>query len=105
TPKRQVASAVASNALGAARCVFEVVLQICGQNLGRRPALREDDQRQVALQKLRRDPPGFTEVRPADAQLLVDDRRVHEHEEFLAARRAALLYQLERLTGEAFRQL
>ena len=36
---------------------------------------------------------------------MVDDRRVHEDEELLAARRAALVDQLERLLGEPLGQL
>ena len=36
---------------------------------------------------------------------MVDDRRIDEHEELLAARRAAPLDELERLLGEPLGQL
>ena len=45
------------------------------------------------------------EIRAADAELLVDDRRVDEDEELLAARRAALVDELERLLGQPLGQL
>ena len=45
------------------------------------------------------------QVRAADAELRVDDRRVDEEEELLAARRAALLDELERPAGQPFGQL
>ncbi len=44
-------------------------------------------------------------VRPADAELPVHDRRVDEEEELLAARRAALVDQLERPLGQPLGQL
>ena len=45
------------------------------------------------------------EIRAADAELMVDDRRVDEDEELLAARRAALVDELERLLGEPLGEL
>ena len=65
---RQIAAAIAANPLSFAGLAFEIILQICGQDLGRQPALREDDQLQVALQKLGRNAPRFAEVRAADAR-------------------------------------
>ena len=89
-PVRQVAAAVSADALGRARRALEVVLQVRREDFGRQPALREHDQLQVAFQELRRDAPRLAQIRPPDAELVVDDRRVDEHEELLAARRAAL---------------
>ena len=45
------------------------------------------------------------EVRAPDAELMVDDRRVDEDEELLAARRAAPVDELERLLGEPLGEL
>ena len=45
------------------------------------------------------------EIRPPDPELMVDDRRVDEDEELLAARRAASIDELERLLGQALGQL
>ena len=53
---RQIAAAIAADPLGHARRALEIVLQIRRQDLGREAALREDDQLQVALQELARDP-------------------------------------------------
>ena len=102
---RQIAAAVSANLLGRARRAVEVVLQIRRQDLGRQPALREHDQLQVPLQELRRDAPRLGQIRTADAELLVDDRRIDEEEELLAARRAALVDELERLLDQPLGQL
>ena len=87
---RQIAAAVAANLLRRARRRLEIVLEIRRQDLGRQPALREHDRLQLALQELGGDPPRLAKVRPPDAELRVHDRRVHEEEELLATRRAAL---------------
>ena len=101
---RQVAAAIAANPFGRAGRRLEVVLQIGRQDLGRQPALREDDQLQVALEEFRGDPARLAQVRAPDAELMVDDRRIDEDEELLAARRAALLDQLERTARSAARR-
>ena len=67
--------------------VLEILLEIRRQDLGRQPALREDDHLQVAAQELARDAPRFGEVRAADAELAIDDRRIDEDED--TSRRAA----------------
>src|SRR4029434_4643492 len=58
-----------------------------------------------ALHELRGDATRFRQVRPADTQLLVDDRWVHEQKELLATRCAALRHELERLLDERFGKL
>ena len=102
---RQVAAAIAADHVGRARRPVKRILQIRRQDLDREAALREEDQLQVVLEELERDAPRFREVRAADPELRVDDRRIDEQEELLAARRAALVDQLERPAGEPFRQL
>ena len=104
-PHRQIAAAIAANSLGRARHVLEVVLQVRRQDLRREAALGEHDQLEVPFQELGRDPARFAEIRAADAELMVDDRRVHEDEELLAARRAGLLHELERLLGQPLGEL
>ena len=104
-PVRQVAAAVPADHVRRARRALERILQIRRQDLDREAALREQDQLQVVPQELERDPAGLGEVRPPDAELRVDDRRVDEQEELLAARRAVLLDQLERTAGQPFGQL
>src|SRR2546430_11243084 len=47
----------------------------------------------------------YTTLFRSDAELVIDDRRVDEHEKLLAARRAALVDQLERLLRQPFGQL
>ena len=95
TTVRQVAAAISADDVRGTRRPVKGVLQIRRQDLDRETALGEDDQLQVVLEELERDPARFGEIRTADAELRVDDRRVHEEEELLAARRAALLHQLE----------
>src|SRR5207248_988785 len=90
-PVRQVAAAVAANPIGRAWQPGEILLQVRRQQLGRQPALREDDQLQIPLQELRRDAARLAQIRAPDAELMIDDRRVDEQKEFLTARRAALL--------------
>ena len=51
---RQVAAAIAADLIARARRAVEVVLEIRRQDLGRQPALREDDHLQLALQELAR---------------------------------------------------
>ena len=102
---RQIAAAIAANLLVRSRRTAEIVLQIRRQDLGRQAALREHDRLQLALQELGREPARFGQIRPADAELRVDDRRVDEEKELLAARRAALRHELERLLDERLGQL
>ena len=104
-PVRQVAAAVAADHVRLARRALVRVLQVPRQDLRREPALREHDHLQALVQELEGHRPRLRDVRPADAELPVHDRRVHEHEPLLAARRAALLHQLERPLGQALRQL
>ena len=104
-PVRQVAAAVAADHVRLAGRALVRVLQVPRQDLGREPALREHDHLQALVQELEGHRPRLRDVRPADAELPVHDRRVHEDEPLLAARRAALLDQLERPFGEALRQL
>ena len=58
-PVRQVPATVPANALGRAGVLFEVVLQVRGQDLGGQSALRKHDDLQLALEKLRGDTPRF----------------------------------------------
>src|SRR6185503_6131175 len=104
-PLWQVATPIPANLVLRARLPAEIVLQVRRQDFGRESALREHDQLQLPLEEFRRDAPGLGEVRPPDAQLLVDDRRVDEQEELLAARRAALGDELERLLHERLGEL
>ena len=96
-PLRQIAAAVSADALRCAGRSFEIVLQVRRQDFGGQPALREHDELEVPLQELRGDPPRFAQIRPPDAELMVDDGRVDEDEELLAARRAASVDELEGL--------
>src|SRR5215470_18309546 len=104
-PQRQIPAAIPTNSLGRARHVLEVVLEVGRQDLGREPALRKDDELKIPLEKLGGDSTRFAKIRAADAELMVDDRRIHEHKELLASGCTALLDELERLLGEAFGQL
>ena len=104
-PVRQVPAAVAADHVRLARRALVGVLEVSRQDLGREPALREDDHLQAFVQELEGHRPRLRDVRPADAELPVHDGRVHEDEPLLAAWRAALLDQLERTLGEALRQL
>src|SRR5207247_1021359 len=60
---------------------------------------------QVPLQELGGDPARLAEIRPPDTELVVDDRRIDEDEEFLAARRAASVHEFERLLGKPLGEL
>ncbi len=104
-PVRQIAAPIPPHHIVRARRPLYRVLQVARQDLGDEPALREHDDLQAAPEELQRHPPRFLGVRPADAELLVDDGRVDEEEVLLAARRAALLDQLERPLGEPLGQL
>src|ERR1051325_7545153 len=73
----------------------EVVLEIRREDFSRQSALREDNELEVALQELGRNPPCLGKIRPPAAELMVDDGRIHEHEELLAARGARLLHNLD----------
>ena len=104
-PVRQVAAAVAADHIGGARRSVERILQVGGEDLGRQPALREEDELQVVLEELertRRDSARYDRRMPSCG---VHDRRIDEQEELLAARRAALLDQLERTAGQSLREL
>ena len=58
-PVRQIAAAVAADHVRRARRPLERVLQVRRQDLGREAALREQDQLQVVLEELERDPARF----------------------------------------------
>ena len=103
--QRQVAAAIAANALGHAGHVLEVFLEIGRQNLGGEPALREHDHLQVAAQELPRHAPRFGDVRLADAKLAIHHRRIDEDEELLASRGAAFVDERERPFRQPLRQL
>ena len=104
-PQRQVATAIAANAFGHARHVFKVFFQVGRQDLGGEPALREHDHLEVAPQELTRHTPRFRHVRAPNPQLAIDHRRIDEHEELLAPRRAAPAHERERPLREPLRQL
>src|SRR4029453_5418989 len=82
----QIAAAVAADDVLAARVRRKLVLEVRRQDLRRQAALREDDQLQAALQEFDRDAARFGKIRPADAELGVDHRRVDEEEELFTAR-------------------
>ena len=105
TPLRQVAPSVAADLLARARRSLEIVLQIRRQDLGGQTALRKDDRLQAALEELARDTAGLAQIRAADAQLVIDDRRVDEEEELFAARCAVFGHELERPLDERFSEL
>ena len=102
---RQVTAAIPANLILRARLPAEIVLQIRRQDFGREPALREHDQLQLPLEEFRRNPSRFRDIRPSNAELLIDHRRIDEQEELLAARRAAFGDELERLFDERLREL
>ena len=103
--QRKVAAAIAADLLGHARHRLEVLFQIRGEDLGGQPALRKHDHLQIAAQELPRHAPRLGQIRTTDAQLAVHHRRIHEHDELLAARRAALTDERERPLGEPLGQL
>ncbi len=74
---------------------ISVARRLCANTISCRFRLRNSD----ATRRV------FAEIRTADAELMVDDRRVDEDEELLAARRAALVDELERLLGEPLGEL
>jgi hypothetical protein len=86
SPERQVAATIASNPLRRTWHALKIVLQIRRQDFGRQSALGKDDELQVALEEFGRDATGLSEIRATDAELMIDDRRIHEHEKLLAAR-------------------
>ncbi len=102
---RQIPAAIAADALLRPGLPLEIVLQVRRQNLGGETALGKDDELEVALEEFGGDAPGLAEIRAPDTQLMVDDGRVDEDEELLAARRTALVDQLERPFGQALGQL
>ena len=104
-PVRQVAAAIAAHMSGPpgapSKSSFRYVVRIsvasrlCAKTMSCRlrsgtPAPRAASSRQI---------------RSPDAQLLVDHRRVHEQEELLAARRAVVVDELERLLGQPLGEL
>ena len=103
--KRQVPAPIAADLLGCARGSLEIVLQIRGQDLGRQSALTEDDQLQLPLEELPSHAPRLGEVRPPDAEFLVDDGWIDEQEQLLAARRAAVVDEREGLLRQPLGQL
>src|SRR5262249_21303258 len=90
-----ISATISANLVAGARRSVEILLQIRRQDFGCQAALSEDDQLELPLEKLRCDSPRLGDVRTPDAQLLVDDRRIHEEEALLPAGRTALLYELE----------
>src|SRR4029453_13966907 len=102
---RQIAAPVPANLFVRSRWAAEIVLEIRRQDLGRKTALREHDRLQLALQKLGREPAPFPQIRPADAELRVDNRRVHEEKELFTTWCAALRHELEGLLDERLGQL
>ena len=104
-PVWQVASPVPPHHIVRPGRALHGVLQVARQDLGDQAALGEHDHLQAAPQEFERDATRLLRVRPADAELLVDDRRVDEEEELLAPRRAAFFHEFERALGEPFGQL
>src|SRR5207237_9596421 len=108
-PVRQVRSTVASDrgraVAGVRRKLRAILLQVRREKLRGQPALREHDQLEIAPEELGRDAPRFAEIRAADAELMIDDRRIDEHEAFFAARRTALVDELEGLLRETLRKI
>src|SRR5439155_25804402 len=92
-PQRQVPAPVAADAFGLARSWLEVVFQIGGQDFRGQPALREHDDLKVALEEFGSNSSRPAQIRAADSELTVYDRRIDEREELLAARRAAAVDQ------------
>ena len=105
TTVRQVAAAISADDVRGTRRPVERILQIRRQDLHRETTLREEDQLQVVLEELERDPSGFREIRTANPELRVDDRRVDEEKELLPARRAAPLHERESPAGQTLREL
>ena len=105
-PLRQVAAAIAADLVAARRAApaksslryvvrISVASRLCAKTISCSLRFRNS----------RRDAPRLRQIRPADAELLVDHRRVDEEEHLLAARRAGLRHQLERLLDQRLGQL
>ncbi len=103
--QRQVAAAIAADPLRHARHVLEIFLEIRRQDLRRQPALRKDDDLEVAAQEFAGDAARLGDVRTPNAKLAIHDRWIHEHEKLLAPRRAALLDERKRFLRETLGEL
>ncbi len=105
TTVRQIAAAIAADDIRGTRRPVERILQVCRQDFHRKATLREEDQLQVVLEELERDPSRFREIRTANPEFRVDDRRVDEEKELLTARGAAPLHERETPAGQTLREL
>ena len=104
-PRREVSAAVAADDPGVAGAILEPGADRGQQHLRRQPALREHDRGDLLAQEPERQPRRLAEIRRADAELGVDDRRVVAEERLLPARRAALGDLVHGLAAEPFGQL
>ena len=106
TPSQwEISPAVSTNDLRSAGRSGKRVLHVRRQNFGGQPALREHDDLQATLQKFDGDTACLGQIRPSNAELRVDDRRVHKDEVFFAPRRTRLIDQFKRRTDQFLRQL
>jgi len=87
--------------------LLDLVFQIRDENLCAQAAGGENDRLEAAFQERSRDPPRFVDIRAADTELLVHDRRVVENEVLFAPRCAAPVDEVrgahDELFGELFR--
>src|SRR5438876_1410630 len=100
---RQITPSISDNDIIGYRPVFQRILQVPYEDFCDQPAIGENDRGNVALQKRRGNVLRFLDVRPAYAELPVDDRRIVEENMFLAFTRATLSNEFERLPGEFLR--
>src|SRR5207245_2491719 len=102
---RQIAAAIAADDPAIARLVRDVSLDGAEQDLGRQPALREHDRRDPLPEEAGGDLRRLAEVRRANAELGIHDRRVVAHEELVPRGRAALRDLFHALADDPLRQL
>ena len=86
------------------RPFFDGLLQVLDQDLRDQPAVRKDDRRNIALQKGPGDVFGFLYIRAANAELLIDDRRIVEEHVLLAFAGATFANEFEWLSRYFFRE-
>src|SRR5262249_57850976 len=79
-PRRQVAAAIATHDPAVTRLVGDAALDGRQQDFRGQTALGENDRGDLLLEESQRDPRRLAEIRGADAELGVDDRRVVAYE-------------------------
>ena len=90
---RQVAAAVAGDALGVARLVAQRLAQVGEEQLHTRPAGREDDRLDAGADQPRSHVAGRFQRRLTDAKFAVHDWRVMDNDHSLAGGRAVVVHE------------